>query len=139
MTADLRYGSLEQRDGKKLTSKLSKNLPPISTVGPGADPMGRPYYDMMTPALWLLTMGANKISDHHLEVAAAATGGIHYHALRDSTIQSLLDRIGSELHAQYTLTYVPTNDTPGFHRIAVTVDRPGLAVRTRPGYFPAPR
>ena len=138
-TADLRYGTEGQRDGKKLTSRLSKKLPSISTVGPGADPMGRPYYDVMTPALWLLTRATNKVSDHQLEVAAAATGGVHYSALRDSTIRSLLDNIGGELHAQYMLAYVPTNDAAGFHRIRVTVDRSNLTVRSRPGYFPISR
>jgi VWFA-related protein len=138
-TADLRYGTVGQRDGKKLTSRLSKNLPSVSTVGPGADPVGRPYYDVMTPAIWLLTRATNKVSDHQLEVAAAATGGIHYSALRDSTIRTLMDNIGGELHAQYILTYVPTDAAAGFHNIKVTVDRPNLTVRSRPGYFPIAR
>lgn len=60
-------------------------------------------------------------------------------ALRDSTIRSLLDHIGGELHAQYVLTYVPTNDAAGFHNTTVTVDRPNLTVRSRAGYFPISR
>ena len=135
-TADLRYGTQTLPDGKKLSVKLPKHLPPVSTVGPGADTAGRPYWDVMTPAIWLLTRGTDRISDHQLEVAAAATGGIHYGALRDATIRTALDRIGGELHAQYVLSYVPTDNTPGFHKIEVNVERPGLNVRTRPGYFP---
>jgi len=135
-TADLRYGNLGRPDGKKLYVKPSKHLPPVSTVGPGADPMGRPYYDLITPAIWLLTRATNKISDYQLDVAAAGTGGIHYGALHDATISTALDRIGGELHAQYMLSYVPTNDAPGFHKINVTVAHPGFTVRTRPGYFP---
>lgn len=138
-TADLRYGTVGQRDGKKLTTRLSKKLPSISTVGPGADPMGRPYYDVMTAAIWLLTRATNKVSDHQLEVAAVATGGVHYSALRDSTIRSLLDNIGGELHAQYMLTYVPTDNAAGFHNIRVAVDRSNLTVRSRPGYLPNSR
>jgi hypothetical protein len=34
------------------------------------------------------------------------------------------------------LSYSPNNkDEPGFHNIKVSVDRPGLLVRTRPGYW----
>jgi hypothetical protein len=51
--------------------------------------------------------GTNEIQNHQLEVAAAATGGVHYRALRDSTIRSALDRIDAEPHAQYILTYLP--------------------------------
>jgi VWFA-related protein len=134
-TADLRGGTVGRPDGKKLYVKPSRHLPAISTVGPGADPMGRPYYDVMTPAIWLLTRGTNKITDHQLEVAAAGTGGIHYGTLRDGTIRTALDRIGGELHAQYILSYVPTNEAPGFHKINVTVARSDVSVRTRPGYF----
>jgi hypothetical protein len=79
--------------------------------------------------------GTNEISNHQIEVAA--TGGIHYSALRDTTIRSALDRIGGELHAEYILGYVPTNGaSPAFHKIEVRVSRPNLTVRTRPGYYP---
>jgi hypothetical protein len=34
------------------------------------------------------------------------------------------------------LSYRPTGtNTPGYHQIKVTVNQPGLKVRTRPGYF----
>jgi hypothetical protein len=50
-----------------------------------------------------------------------------------------MDEIGGELHAQYTLGYRPPGDEPsGFHEIRVTVDRPGVKLRTRPGYYLPP-
>ena len=55
---------------------------------------------------------------------------------RDRSIEKAIDEIGAELNAQYTLTYHPNNsDSSGFHEIKVTLDRPGVKVRTRPGYY----
>jgi VWFA-related protein len=137
-SADLRFGTTGLYSGDKLPPiELPKPLPSISTHGPGEDPSHRPYFDLVTPAVWLVTRGTNEIKNHQLEIAAAATGGAHYRALRDRTVRSALDRIGSEIHAQYVLSYRPAEaeQKPGFHEIKVTVSRPDVTVRTRPGYF----
>jgi VWFA-related protein len=135
-TADLRFGRGAFGGDNVPAIALPKPLPPISTTAPGTDPEGRPIFDLGTPAMWLITRGINEIKNHQLELAVAATGGVHYRALRDSTIRSALDRIGSELHAQYVIAYVPTSGrTAGFHTITVTVARSNLKVRSRPGYF----
>jgi hypothetical protein len=69
-------------------------------------------------------------------VATLATGGEHVPTRRDKSIEPALDRIGGELHAQYTLSYHPTDASPGgFHEIKVLVDRPKTTVKTRPGYY----
>ena len=55
---------------------------------------------------------------------------------RDRSIEKAVDAIGGELNAQYTLSYRPTgSDAAGYHKIKVTVDRPGVKVRSRPGYY----
>lgn len=114
-------------------------VPAVIAKPPPLDPMGRPYFDWGTPALWLLERGTNEVKHHQLEIAAAATGGIDYRAFRDSTLLKALDRIGGELHAQYVLTYRPNAPrSVGFHRIQVTVARPGVFVRARPGYYATP-
>jgi VWFA-related protein len=88
------------------------------------------------PAIFLLDQGINRAKNHDLEVAAAATGGIHYSAVRAETLRNALDKIGGELHAQYIIGYRPNSErAPGFHSIAVTVSRPNVSVRTRPGYY----
>ena len=98
--------------------------------------MGHHGLDVLTPRIWLIMRGTNEIKNHQLEVSAAGTGGIHYRALRDRTLRTAVDNIGGELHAQYVLSYKPSDkQPPGFHEITVTVSRPGLTVRTRPGYF----
>jgi VWFA-related protein len=110
-----------------------------TSVAPGKNRIGRPYWNWMTAALWIVSRGTNEIKNHQLEVAVAATGGVHYRAFREGTMRTALDQIGSELHAQYIVGYVPSaNPVDGFHAISVTVARPETTVRTRPGYFLAP-
>ena len=76
------------------------------------------------------------VKDRPLEVAATATGGTYQPAVREGSIDKDVDAIGGELNSQYMLSYRPTGaDNPGYHQIKVTVDRPGVKVRTRPGYF----
>ena len=129
--ADLRYGTEGSR-----TVPLPKEIPSTSTQAPPRGASGESYFDLLTPAIWLLSRGTNEIKNRQLEVAAASTGGVHYRALRDRNIQTALDRIGGEIHAQYILSYAPnTGGTPGFHKIDVIVGRPKMIVRTRPGYF----
>jgi Ca-activated chloride channel homolog len=125
--------------GKLPPLKLSKHAPPISAQRPGAQPFGSTYIDFITPAIWLIERGTSEIKNHQLEVAVAATGGVHYRAFRDDTVRAALDKIGDELYAQYTMSYMPSADVqPGFREIKVTVARPGVTVRTRPGYYLAP-
>jgi Ca-activated chloride channel homolog len=90
------------------------------------------------PAIFLLQQGINRRKGHDLEVAAVATGGIHYTATRAGALRDATDRIGGELHAQYIIGYQPNSErAPGFHSIAVKVSRPNVQVRARPGYYVA--
>src|SRR5271154_5920248 len=139
-TADLRFGEKPPNRGIK--------YPPGVFSGPtrpGALPIpengGAPggSFDPFPVAIWLITRGTNEIKNHQLAVAAAATGGVHYRALRDRTVRTALDQIGSELHAQYIIGYRPNSERgPGFHTITVKVSRPDSLTRTRPGYYIAP-
>jgi VWFA-related protein len=130
VAADLRVGQQAPAP-----TKLG-GLPPVATAPPKNDHMDRPFFDLVTPAIWLLERGTNEVKHHQLEVAAAATGGIQYRAFRDSTIRSAIDRIGDELHSQYIMSYRPKSPpSPGFHKIDVTIARPGVFVRARPGYY----
>ncbi|MDQ2925616.1 MAG: VWA domain-containing protein [Acidobacteriota bacterium] len=78
--------------------------------------------------------------DPNFEDLARATGGRTLHGRNDvdADIGAAI-RDGASL---YTLTYRPTNsitDIEKFHRIKVTLDRPGLIFVTRQGYYPATR
>jgi VWFA-related protein len=94
--------------------------------------------DLLALAVWAVQHATAVVKDRPLEVATVATGGMYQSTFRDKSIENAVDAIGGELNAQYTLTYHPTNsDSAGFHQIKVTVDRPGVKVRTRPGYYVA--
>jgi VWFA-related protein len=92
--------------------------------------------DLVALAEWAVRNATAVIKDRPLEVAAAATGGMYQSVVKERTIEKAVDMIGGELNSQYTLSYRPAGlDTPGYHEIKVTVDRPGVKVRTRPGYY----
>jgi len=71
-----------------------------------------------------------------LEVYTRYSGGREYDFKTQRDLERAVSDIGLELHSQYLLTYTPNNqDDGGFHNIEVQVDRPGLSVRTRDGYY----
>jgi VWFA-related protein len=90
-------------------------------------------------AVWAVSHAKDQVTSHQLEVAAAATGGLHVSTWKDRTLEREIDEIGGELHAQYTLTYIPSGtNTDGYHEISVRVSKEkerGLKVRARPGYY----
>jgi VWFA-related protein len=94
--------------------------------------------DLMAAAVWAVQHIKNKITDHALELAATATGGEHIATFKNHSIENAIDAIGGELHSQYSLSYVPSGtNQAGYHEIKVTVDKTGLKVRARPGYYVA--
>jgi VWFA-related protein len=71
-----------------------------------------------------------------LEFYAGYTGGVYYSHWSKKAVQDELNRIADEIHSQYEIAYVPHAPSQnGFHRIEVHVDRSGVKVRTRAGYF----
>jgi len=126
---------------------LSRPFPPGTLPTPGIP--GRPQtpsteqavqrVDILKAVELLIRSAADVATDNPLEMASAATGGMHTGTIRERAIEAALDKISGELHAQYTLTYRPANVTSGgYHEIRVTVARAGVSVRARPGYYVAP-
>jgi hypothetical protein len=107
---------------------------PVIKVGPCDDIKGMACEENFgTPLFWLLERGVSQMKSHQLTVAAAATGGVRYRAFKDSAVRNALDRIGSELHAQYILTYRPNGErSVGYHAINVSVSRPGYYLAAGP-------
>jgi VWFA-related protein len=78
--------------------------------------------------------------DDALDVFTRYTGGKEYSFVSQKDLEKVTTALGAELHSQYLLSYTPNNqDEGGFHDIRVTVNRPNLEVRTRPGYWIAAR
>jgi VWFA-related protein len=115
-------------------------LPPLPTGDARQDEANREMQNgganLMDLAVWLLETGKNAIGPNSLAVASQSTGGLHIATMKDRAIQNAMDAIGGELHAQYTIGYTPSGDKAGgYHQIKVTVDKAGVDVRTRPGYY----
>ncbi len=77
--------------------------------------------------------------DNPVEVYTEWTGGKEHAFMSQRDLERAIGAIGTELHSQYVITYTPSNrEEGGFHDIKVTLpNRPGLKVRTRPGYWVA--
>src|SRR6266478_3495569 len=109
---------------------------PGSVQTPGSDGALYGTGDLMAVAVWAVQHIKNKITDHALELAATATGGQHIATFKNRSIENAIDEIGGELHSQYSVSYIPTGTTEtGYHEIKVKVDKEGLKVRARPGYY----
>src|SRR5580692_4674804 len=92
--------------------------------------------DLLGLSEWAVRNVKAVVKDRPLEVAATATGGTYQPAFREGKFDNAIDAIGGELNSQYMLSYHPTGaENPGYHTIKVTVNRPGVKVRTRPGYY----
>jgi len=71
------------------------------------------------------------------EVFTRGTGGEQFGFMRQRGLEDAIERLGSELHSQYMISYVPNNkEEGGFHTIEVEVaGRRDVKIRTRPGYW----
>jgi VWFA-related protein len=116
-------------------------LPPMpgSIQTPETEAARNEGVDLMGAAIWAVQHIDDKVKDRAMEVAAVATGGAHLSTYKDRSIENAIDEIGAELHSQYTISYAPSAGSDfGYHEIKVEVDRRGLTVRARPGYYVGP-
>ncbi|HEX3877039.1 MAG TPA: VWA domain-containing protein [Bryobacteraceae bacterium] len=74
-----------------------------------------------------------------VDVYTKGTGGEEFSYYRGRGLEKVVDDIGELLHAQYTITYYPSQAVlkeDGFHQIQVDVlSKVAHYVRVRPGYF----
>ena len=78
-----------------------------------------------------------EIATRQLQSLADASGARFYHASRIEDLRGVFEQVGAELRTVYSIAYTPTNLTYDgrFRRISVKVNRPGVVIRTRPGYY----
>lgn len=72
------------------------------------------------------------------EALSSLTGGREYSFATQRALEDAVTDIGKDLNSQYILSYTPTDavkEEPGYHSIKVLVNRPGLIIRTRSGYW----
>jgi VWFA-related protein len=70
------------------------------------------------------------------EVLTDATGGAVFPFTRQRALEDAIERLGTELHAQYLLSFAPEDPAPGYHHLEVRIKRRGeFHIRARPGYW----
>jgi len=95
--------------------------------------------DLLQAVVWAVQHAKDAIKDNPLQLAAAGTGGAVMGTWKNRSVDNAIDEIGAELHAQYSISYIPTGVSEmGYHQIKVSVAKRGLKVRARPGYYVAP-
>jgi hypothetical protein len=77
-----------------------------------------------------------------VEAFTKGTGGTKYAFASERALESAIEKIGSEVHSEYVVSYTPGDATKlenGWHTITVDVlNRPDAKkVLTRPGYWSA--
>jgi len=73
---------------------------------------------------------------NHVKALALATGGADYPFARQRGIEKAIGKLGAEVHSQYILSFPQREDSPGMHRIEVSLrDRADLIVRARRAYW----
>ena len=134
--AELR-GPQRQTSAPSATPPGTMGLPPRpgTVQTPTTEAQRSGSADLLALAIWVIQHATEPVRENALELAAAATGGSHQSGVRDRSIETAIDRIAGELHAQYTLSYRPSGTEGGYHEIKVLVDRAGAQVRSRPGYY----
>jgi Ca-activated chloride channel family protein len=82
--------------------------------------------------------GRNIGGENALTTLAAGTGGRNFSPTLGSELDEAFQEILRDLRTQYLVGYYPKGIPPSkerFHKVRVTVDRPGLRALTRTGYY----
>jgi VWFA-related protein len=76
-----------------------------------------------------------------LKDMASETGGRVFDARNDKELNEAFRQISDELRSQYSLGYTPTNGARdgGYRKLDVKVNRSGLRVQARKGYYATPK
>jgi VWFA-related protein len=85
----------------------------------------------------IITAEITETAKKQLQSLSDATGSRFYHAARIEDLNGVFEQVAAELRTVYSLAYTPTNTNYDgrFRRIRVEVTKPGVVVRTRPGYY----
>jgi Ca-activated chloride channel family protein len=82
--------------------------------------------------------GRNLGGENALKTISAATGGLWFRQHANQDLDAAFEQILRDLRVQYMLGFYPRGiplGTSRFHRIEIQVDRPGVRVLARSGYY----
>jgi VWFA-related protein len=88
-------------------------------------------------SVFLLQAEMTATARKQLQELADASGGRCYHSDRIEDLNGVFEQVAAELRTVYSIAYTPVklNFDGRFRRIRVQVDKPDIAIRTRPGYY----
>ncbi len=108
----------------------TENARNMGTQGYGAD------FAPLLKEVYLTTK--NIFIKDPLDLFTQYSGGREFPFVSQDDLERAVQKVASELHNQYLITYSPsTKSEGGYHKLRVEVARGGLTVTTRPGYWMA--
>jgi VWFA-related protein len=103
---------------------------------PRATERGIPSADQRVDLLAGLGELARLKKPNTTQILTGRTGGAVFAFHRQKGLEDAIEKLGTELHSQYLLSFIPDTRQPGFHRVDVQVTRRGdFRIRARPGYW----
>ena len=123
----------ELLDGAKEADALIYpiHLDPASPqqINPGISPRTAPFVQIQPKV--------TELAVKQLQSLADASGARFYHANRFEDLKGVFEQVAAELRTVYSMAYTPKdlNFDGRFRRIRVQINQPGVAIRTRSGYY----
>jgi len=101
----------------------------------GMPPMGNPYPPVYGPGGIGSTRGEYMAARNYLNKLSEYSGGLLFDGMED--LSGAYAQVAKELASQYSIGYYSTNTKHDgkFRKVEVKVNKPGLAARTKKGYF----
>lgn len=108
----------------------------INPLGPGENLLRANYYQDFVKGV--SKSEQTDLADLSLQVLTAQSGGLVLQG--DSDVTGMLTRCLEDTASWYEITFdPPAAERPNeYHRVEITMDKPGLTARTRTGYYAQP-
>ena len=133
---------IEEREGRHVMVVVTDGADTVSTrrFPDALEALHRTDSVLYSIVIMPITNDAGRAlgGEHALQMLSAGTGGRVFLPTLGASMDQAFDDILRELRTQYLIGYYPQNVKPTkerFHTVQVKVDRPGLRVVTRTGYF----
>lgn len=121
-------------DLERMAKEMHAIIYPVVLLSMGR-PDGRPTVRLDRDGV--LLMQNLRQAGRRMEALAKASGGRVFPARSIEDLEPVFPLVEAELRSVYTLGYYPENQNldDGWRTVDVTVDKPNVTVRARPGYF----
>jgi VWFA-related protein len=106
------------------------------TAKPGDDANG-PYSPQSDGLIGIFRELGRLGSKDAMDALARYTGGSAYSFVKQNGLETVLEKVGEDIHSQYLISFQPEpSPEPVFRAIEVKLpNRPELSIQTRPGYW----